>query len=333
VPHRFISDIRAGDRLEDEVFLIKSKDLRSTTAGGLYIHVVLVDKSGQLVARQWQATEAGFAAMPEGGFMHFKGRAENYKGNLQFIIDAVRPAAPGSYALIDYLPTTKKDVEKMWLRVLEILRTIKHPDLMALVAEFVKDEKLMAGFKKAPAAANLHHAYIGGLLEHTLQLLEVATRVLPMYPRLSSDLVLAGLFLHDIGKSEELTYEASIGYSDHGQLLGHITLAALWVEQKSLQAAEKLGRPFDPQVKWAIQHIILSHHGQYEFGSPKLPAIPEAVAVHHLDNLDAKVTMFLAEIDNDRDPVSVWTNFNKALETKIYKPDIMGVREEATKQE
>jgi 3'-5' exoribonuclease len=103
------------------------------------------------------------------------------------------------------------------------------------------------------------------------------------------------------------------------------------VEQKSLKAAEKLGRPFDPQVKWAIQHIILSHHGQYEFGSPKLPAIPEAVAVHHLDNLDAKVTMFLAEIEGDRDPASVWTNYNKALETKIYKPDIMGVREEGTK--
>ena len=326
MPHRFISDIRAGDRLDDEVYLIKSKDLRSTTAGGLYIHAVLTDKSGQLVARQWQASEAGFAAMPEGGFMHFKGRAENYKGNMQFIIDAVRPAAAGSYALIDYLPTTKKDIEKMWQRVLEILRTIKHPDLVALIAEFVKDDKVMTAFKKAPAAANLHHAYIGGLLEHTLQLLEVATKVLPLYPRLSSDLVLAGLFLHDLGKSEELAFETAIGYTDHGQLLGHITLATLWVEQKAALAAEKLGRPFDMQVKWAIQHIILSHHGQYEFGSPKLPAFPEAVAVHHLDNLDAKVTMFLAEIDGDRDPVSVWTNFNRALDTKIYKVDIMGAR-------
>lgn len=324
--HRFISEIRPGDRLEDEVYLIKSKDLRSTTNGGLYIHAVLADKTGQLVARQWQATEAGFAAMPEGGFMHFKGRAENYKGAMQFIIDAVRPAAAGSYALVDYLPTTTKDVEGMWRRLLEILRTIKHPDLVALIAEFVKDEKLMAGFKKAPAAANLHHAYIGGLLEHTLQLLEVAVRVLPLYPRLSSDLVLAGLFLHDVGKSEELTYETTIGYSNHGQLLGHITLATLWVEQKAQAAAEKLGRPLDPQVKWAIQHIILSHHGQYEFGSPKLPAIPEAAAIHHLDNLDAKVTMFLAEIDNDRDPVSAWTNFNKALDTRVYKVDVMGVR-------
>lgn len=323
---RFITELKAGERIEDEVFLIRSKDLRTTTQGGLYIHAVLMDRTGQLVARAWQATEEMFQGMPEGGFMRFKGRTENYKGNMQFIIDAVRPAEPGSYEFADFLPVTKNDINKMWMRLLQIVRGVKHPDLSALLHEFIIDEELMTRFRKAPAAATLHHAYIGGLLEHTLSLLEIALAVIPRYPKLSLDLVLTGLFLHDIGKSTELSYETAIGYTDDGQLLGHITQAVLWIEKKADAAAKRTGRPFPEQLRWVLEHIILSHHGKYEFGSPKLPAIPEAVAIHHLDNLDAKVHMFLAEIENDRDPASPWTNFNKALETKVYKPDIMGTR-------
>jgi len=326
VTRRFITELKSGERIEDEVFLIRSKDLRTTTQGGLYIHAVLMDRTGQLVARAWQATEEMFQGMPEGGFMRFKGRTENYKGNMQFIIDAVRPAEPGSYEFSDFLPVTKNDIKKMWMRLLEIVRGVKHPDLAALIHEFIIDEDLMTRFRKAPAAATLHHAYIGGLLEHTLSLLEIALVVIPRYPKLSLDLVLTGLFLHDIGKTTELSYETAIGYTDNGQLLGHITQAVLWIEKKSDAAAMRTGRPFPEQLRWILEHIILSHHGKYEFGSPKLPAVPEAVAIHHLDNLDAKVHMFLAEIENDRDPVSSWTNFNRALETKVYKPDIMGTR-------
>lgn len=323
---RFIAELKAGERIEDEVFLIRSKDLRTTTQGGLYIHAVLVDRTGQLVARAWQATEEMFHGMPEGGFMRFKGRTENYKGNMQFIIDAVRPAEAGSFEFADFLPVTKNDINKMWMRLLEIVRGIKHPDLAAIIHEFVSDEELMTRFRKAPAAATLHHAYIGGLLEHTLSLLEIALVVIPRYPKLNLDLVLTGLFLHDIGKSTELSYETAIGYTDDGQLLGHIVQAVLWVEKKADAAAKRTGRPFPDRLRWVLEHIILSHHGQYVFGSPKLPAVPEAVAIHHLDNLDAKVHMFLAEIENDRDPASHWTNFNKALETKVYKPDIMATR-------
>lgn len=323
---RFITDLRAGERIEDEVFLIRSKDLRTTTQGGLYIHAVLMDRTGQLVARAWQATEEMFQGMPEGGFMRFKGRTENYKGNMQFIIDAVRPAEPGSFEFADFLPVTKNDINKMWMRLLQIVRGIKHPDLAAIIHEFVIDEELMTRFRKAPAAATLHHAYIGGLLEHTLSLLEIALVVIPNYPKLSLDLVLTGMFLHDIGKSTELSYETAIGYTDDGQLLGHIVQAVIWIEKKADAAAKRTGRPFPERLLWVLEHIILSHHGKYEFGSPKLPAVPEAVAIHHLDNLDAKVHMFLAEIENDRDPAGHWTNFNKALETKVYKPDIMGTR-------
>lgn len=330
--HRFIDEIRAGERIENEVFLIQAKDLRTTTQGSLYIHAVLVDKTGQLLARAWQATEQMFESMPEGGFLRFKGRAENYKGNMQFIIDAMMPAEEGSYDLGDFLPTTKNDIDKMWSRVVEIVKQIKHPELSALIQEFQADEKLMTQFRRAPAAAVMHHAYIGGLLEHTLSLLELALLVIPRYPKLSLDLVLAGLFLHDIGKALELKCEAAIGYTDEGQLLGHIMQATMLIEKKADAIAQRTGKDFPEKVRWALQHIILAHHGKYEFGSPKLPAIPEAIAVHYLDNLDAKVTMFLSEIENDRDPKSTWTKFNRALETKVYKPDIMGTRKDSTEE-
>ena len=328
--HRFIAELHPGEVLEDQVFLIRSKDLRTTTTGNLYIHAILVDRTGELVARAWQATQDGFNAMPEGGFMCFKGRAENYKGNLQFIIDAMRPAESDSFNLADFLPATKRDINEMWARVQEILRGIKHPDLAALMQEFLGDGELMDRFRKAPAAATLHHAYVGGLLEHTLNVLELALVAIPLYPRLSLDLMLAGVFLHDLGKAVELSCETSIGYTDRGQLVGHIVLVTMWIEKKADAVAQRTGKPFPDSLRWTLQHLVLSHHGQYEFGSPKLPATPEAVALHYLDNLDAKVHMFLAEIDRDRDPASHWTNYHKALETKIYKPDIMGTRGDQT---
>ena len=326
MPRRFIGEMGPGERIEDQVFLIASKDLRTTTTGGLYIHTVLVDRTGQLLARVWQATESMFETLPEGGFMRLKGRTENYKGALQFIIEAMRPAEAGSFDLADFMPRTTQDVEQMWKRCTEILRGIQHPDLRRLIDKFLTDEKLVARFKTSPAAVNLHHAFLGGLLEHTLNLLELGLVVIPRYPQLSLDLVLAGLFLHDIGKTAELDYQTSFGYTDSGQLLGHITLAVLWIEQKCAAVAAETGKPFPHEVKWLLQHIVLSHHGEYEFGSPKLPSIPEAFAIHHLDNLDAKVAMTLSEIEKDKDAQARWTNFSRVLETKVYKVDVMKTR-------
>ncbi len=323
---RFITELHAGERLEDEVFLIQGKDLRTTTQGNLYIHAVLADRTGHLVARQWQATEAMFDQMPEGGFLRFKGRVENYKGNPQFIIDAMRPAEPDSFDIADFLPKTKKDIDVMWSRVVEILGEVKHADLAALIEEFLSDKELVAWVKKAPAAVMMHHAYIGGLLEHTLNVMELALRTIPLYPELSLDLVLTGIFLQDICKAKELTYATNIGYSDEGQLVGHIALAVVWIDRKAAKAESRTGRVFPADLRAVLQHIVLSHHGRYEFGSPKLPAVPEAIAVHFLDNLDAKIAMFVAQIDNDRDAASHWTNYNRALETKIFKPDVTGAR-------
>jgi len=334
--HRFIEDMEPGERVEDDVFMIAQKDLRTTSNGSLYIHLVLADRTGQCVARIWQATQAQFAAIPAGGFVRLKGRVESYKGNLQFIVDATRAVDTTELNISDFLPATKRDVDAMWQRVMEILRTIKHPAVLALVREFVQDEALVARFKRAPAAVHNHHAFIGGLLEHTCGVLELATRVFgatddtdSLYPAVSRDLVLAGVLLHDIGKTAELEYETNLVYSTEGQLVGHITQAAIWIDRKAAEAERTMGEPFPADIKNMLTHIVLSHHGVHEFGSPKLPSCPEAIVVHYLDNIDAKLFMALNAISEAKDPESDFTSFCRPLDTRVFKKDIMGLRSES----
>jgi 3'-5' exoribonuclease len=316
----------AGERLENQVFLITQKDLRTTTQGSLYIHLVLADRTGQFPGRMWQATEEVYATMPEGGFLRFTGRVENYKGSLQFIVDAVRPAKEAEIDLGDFLPNTERDVDEMWEKVKAILRTIEHPQLLQLIKQFVQDEPLTQAFRRSPAAVQMHHAFLGGLLEHTLNLLELAQLVIPRYPQVSLDLVLAGAFLHDIGKTAELSCDTSFQYSDTGHLVGHIVQSALWIENKAAAVEADTGEPFPKEIREALIHIVLSHHGTHEFGSPKLPAMPEAIALHHLDNLDAKLQMYLHHIESDPDPKSDWTKYVRGLDTRIYKGDPLGIR-------
>ncbi len=323
---RNIADMGPGERIEDQIFRIQSKDLRTTSQGSLYIHAVLADATGQVPGRMWQASEPIFNSMPDGGFMRIRGRTENYKGNLQFIIEAVQPVNPDHVDLAEFLPHTDQDIDVMWARTVEILGKIEDPNIAALIQAFLNDEKLIRGFKTAPAAAQLHHAYIGGLLEHTLNVLELALLVIPRYPRLSLDLVLAGVFLHDIGKTSELEYATNFAYTDEGQLVGHIVQAAIWIDRKAEEVSRQMGMAFPEEVKSVLQHIVLAHHGSYEFGSPRLPALAEAIAVHHLDNIDAKVYMFLREIDQDRDPDSRWSNYSRVLSSKVFKVDVTNSR-------
>jgi 3'-5' exoribonuclease len=319
--HRAIADLQFGQRIEDEIYLIVQKDLRTTSNGGLYIHAVLADQTGQIVARMWNATRGIYDSMPDSGLMYLTGRVESYKGKPQFIIDGVRTVEEGAVDPSDFLPTTRQDVEKMWARVKEILRGIKNPDLLALVAKFIKDDEFVEAFKRAPAARVNHHAYLGGLLEHTLNVLELAVLVLPRYPDLSADLVLAGVFLHDAGKTAELSYTTSFAYTNEGQLIGHIVQTAIWIDEKARTLEVETGCPFPADLLAALQHLIVAHHGRYEFGSPKLPATAEAIMVHYLDNLDAKLAMVFGAIESDLDEASDWTSWVPALETRVFKPD------------
>ncbi len=325
-PRRYVNQLQPGETVEDQVFLIDSKDLRTTNNGALYIHCVLRDRTGQLLSRIWQASQPMFDQMPEGGFLRFKGRVENYKGALQFIIDAMRPCDAGSIDLSDFMPQTEEDIDVMYEQVKHVLRNIKNPHVLQLVKQFVCDEELMARFRKAPAATQMHHAFIGGLLEHTRNVLELALLVIPRYPEVSLDLVLAGIFLHDLGKTAELNYETSFQYSTRGQLIGHIVQCTIWIEEKVKLVEAETQQAFPQEIKDTLQHLVLSHHGSYEFGSPKLPAMPEAIAIHHLDNLDAKLQMYMNRIKSDPDPVSDWTEYVRGLDTKIFKKDVLGIR-------
>jgi 3'-5' exoribonuclease len=326
----FIDQLQPGQQIADQVFLIRQKDLRTTSNGSLYIHLVLADRSGQLLGRIWNATQQQYESIPEGGFLRVRGRVESYKGTLQFIVDGLRAAEPGQFDVADLIPATKGDVDKMWQRVLAILRTVKHPLLLALVKEFVTDEALVADFRRAPAAVQNHHAYVGGLLEHTLSVLELALRIFgetddanSHYPRVSRDLVLVGIFLHDIAKTVELTYDTNFTYTSAGQLVGHIAQAAIWIDRKIGEVEQKVGKKFPEDLQNVLTHLVLAHHGTYEFGSPRLPACAEAIVIHHLDNIDARLNMVFNAIDEDKDPASDWTEWVRALESRVFKKNVI----------
>jgi 3'-5' exoribonuclease len=325
-PRASVASLQAGQRIEDEVYRVAQKDLRTTSNGSLYIHAVIADGSGEMLGRMWNASQEIYDSIPEGGLLHFRGRVESYKGNRQFIIDGLRAVEPGSVDPAAFLPATACDVEALWVEAKEILRTIENRWLLLLVGKFVNDPAFATAFKRAPAAVQMHHAYLGGLLEHTVNLLRLAQAVCPLYPRISRDLVLAAVLLHDAGKTRELAYETNLEYTSEGQLLGHIVQCVLWLHEKCREIEAEQQQPFPHQVELALKHLILAHHGKYEFGSPRLPAMPEAFLLHYIDNLDAKLAMSQAAIDADPDATSEWTSYVKGLETRVYKPDVMGIR-------
>ena len=317
--HRDVASLQAGERIENEIYLVAQKDLRTTNNGSLYIHAVLTDRTGEIVGRMWNASREIYDSMPESGLLRFVGRVESYKGRPQFIIDGVNAVAEGEADPTCFLPVSEFDVDEMWTRAVEILREVKDPHLLALLAKFIKNEEFEAAFKRAPAARSNHHAHLGGLLEHTLNLLELAVLVLPRYPKVSNDLVLAGIFLHDSGKTAELACSTNFAYTTEGQLIGHIVLTATWIHEKFREIEQEMGQPIPANLVAALQHIIVAHHGRYEFGSPKLPATAEAMMVHYLDNLDAKLTMIFNAIEGDLDDNSEWTGWVPALETRVFK--------------
>jgi 3'-5' exoribonuclease len=314
--HKFINQIEAGQPVDD-IYLFSQAILRSTTRGDLYIAMYLSDKTGKLNARMWQATEAIFNSLPKEGFVRIKGRSELYQSNLQIVIDNVTIVPNDKVNFEDYLARTTKDVNAMFEQVKNILGAIKDPQIKALVGAFLADEALMKKFRSAPAAVNCHHNYLGGLLEHTCNMLQSAKALLPLYPQVQADLVLAGVFLHDMGKTEELSYEMAFSYTDSGQLVGHIVQTVVMINRKADQLAQKgvtIARP----IMENVEHIVVSHHGEYEFGSPKLPATVEAFMVNYIDDLDAKIGQVTAALETEQGDEG-WTQFKPTLNTRLYK--------------
>lgn len=319
----YLAQCKPGD-LIDDVFVVTNAQFAASANGKHYIKAFVSDKSAQITSRLWNATREMFAALPDNSFVKLKGRVENYQNNLQLIIESFQPATAGTYDVADLLPSTSKDIDIMCQRVFEILGTVRHKPLKSLIQAFLDDEDLMNDFARAPAASSFHHAYVGGLLEHTVNLLEITDKLLPLYPGLSRDLCLAGVFLHDIAKTWELRYDAAFGYTNAGQLIGHVVKSAMMIEEKAGVVAQAEGKPLSRELIDVLQHIVLSHHEKLEFGSPKQPATPEAIFVALVDNLDAKTSMALSAARTNPSPApddARWTEFLKPFGYRIYRPD------------
>jgi len=316
--HLFINELTPGQTL-DQIFVVRDKDLRTTKTGGNYILCTLTDKTGALPGRMWQASESIFASIPQGGYLHVKGRTEDYKGSLQFIIEACRPMGEDKVDVSNFLAVADADPEEMWTEMLDILRKIKNKSILLLIKQFVEDAEFVDSFKKAPAAMTMHNPYQGGLLEHTLSIARAAVALMGLYPKLNNDLVLAATFFHDMGKMAELTSGVAINYTDRGNLVGHITMAAIWLDRKAALVAAETGTPFPQKTLDLLQHIVLSHHGVYEYGSPKLPMTPEAYFLHYLDNLDAKMFMTFHDIESTPDDEESFGPYNRSLGARIYR--------------
>jgi 3'-5' exoribonuclease len=319
----YLRDCQPGDFLED-VYVLSQKQFSTTSTNKTYVKAFIGDRSMQVTARIWNASRATFDLLPDSGFVRIRARIENYQGNLQMIIEDVRPVALGEFDISDLIPHTTRDIPQMCARLHTLCASIRNRHLKAIVQAYLDDKDLMDRLCRAPAAQSFHHAFLGGLLEHTLNSMDVADSIVKFYPGLNRDLLLAGILLHDIAKIWELSYECSFGYTDGGQLVGHIVKSAIWIEQKAQEAAARIGEPISQPLVDVLQHIIISHHGLPEYGAVKLPATPEAIAVHFIENLDAKLMMSLTATRGDAHAGAEgnWTEYMKAMGTRLYRPDV-----------
>ena len=324
-----IDTLQAAQHIQG-VYAVQNLQLGMTKNGKPFLKMLIADKTGRTPGRMWSATEELFESLPTDGFVYLEGQTQPYQGEMQIIVNRIETHQPTEKELMELLPATKHDVDEMFGQVLRLLQSIENPALKCLVDRYLEDGELMQAFCQAPAAQTLHHAYLGGLLEHTLSLMTLADQIVGHYEYLSRDIVLMGLFLHDLGKCSELSWLEGFGYTTDGQLVGHIGRGVVMLNEKCKACEdEELGEAavkVPAALRQVLEHIILSHHGVPEFGALKLPATPEAIFISNLDNLDAKMNMALdaadrAKLDRGGELGGDFTEKVWALGTRIYRPD------------
>ena len=321
---RYIRDMEPAEYISG-VFCISNAQLGRTKTDKPYLKCLIKDKTGEMPGRMWSIDPEHFRRLPGEGFVAVEGETQAYQGDLQLVIRGIDPVEPGLDELKELLPVSENDPEAMFAQLVAILQTLEHPGMKALAKVYLEDKPLMDNFKAAPAAKSMHHAYIHGLLEHTLSVLRLAQAVCPLYPKMSRDIILMGVFLHDLGKTRELVWDRSFTYSDRGELIGHIVEGAIMLHDRAQLVMRATGQRLPKNAVMVLQHIILSHHDKPEFGAAKIPATPEAILVAMLDNLDAKTFIALNAARPDRaftgDMGGNFTDKQWALETKLFRPD------------
>lgn len=289
----FIQDLESGDNVT-EVFLVRQSGLRQARNGNYYIQALLADRTGTIPVRMWDAKEEDVNLFPAGGFVKVQARVETYRNSPQMIVQRAKVVPADELDVSDFQAASAFDPKELEEELLGYVERIEDEHLAELLRKLFGDEAFISRFRTHPAATDLHHAFVGGLLEHTTMLAREAAKVCEANERLDPDLMIAGALLHDIGKLDEMSGGLERAYTDEGKLMGHLVIGVLRVE-KIIDTIDG----FPERLRLLIHHIILSHHGTREFGSPILPATPEAVALHHLDNLDAKVEAAVRAIETD----------------------------------
>jgi len=311
--HIWIKAIKENGKVKGD-YLVQSKTVAQTRQGNSFLTLTLADRTGTVEAKVWDRVEEISTQFKEGDIITITGQANTYRNQIQIQIHELKqnksPVDPAVFQ-----ESTPKDITEMFSELKKLAHQIKNRHLRALIESFMADHQFISQFKKAPAAKTFHHGYLGGLLEHTLSVSQMAVMVTEHYPDLDDDLLLCGAILHDIGKIDELNFELSIEYSDKGRLLGHIVLGILMVEERL-----KTLKDFPSELALRLRHLILSHHGEFDSGSPKRPKFLEAFALHLIDDMDAKMNGLGRLLKDDRQEGS-WTAFNNLFQRYFFKGD------------
>ena len=310
-----IADLQAGQQATGD-FLVVHKDVRQKKSGEPYLSLTLADRSGEIDAKMFDNAAAVMNTFERDHFVRVKALPQVHQNRLQLVIHTLARLNDGQVDLADFLPASKRDPEEMLAELRGIIASMRDPHLRALLEVVFADEEIARKYKRAPAAKSIHHAWLGGLIEHVLSLCALCRLVGPHYPAIDMDLLFAGAILHDIGKIDELAYDRAFTYSDLGQLVGHIVIGLRIVDEKIRQVPG-----FPPKLRTLLDHLILSHHGSLEFGSPKVPVFAEALLLHHLDNLDSKMEAARGAVEKDKHVEGVWTGFVNSLDRSLLKKD------------
>lgn len=315
---RFINELTEQDSV-DEIFLLSDKQLRTNRQGNMYLQLRLTDRTGALTGMFWNVTDTIADLFEAGDYVRVRGTTQNYNGALQMIARHVERVPLEEVNESDFCTIDSAHIQQQTERLTNHLQGLRNRYLRALAESFLADQKLLTLLTAAPAGVKNHHAYRGGLLDHVVSLLDVAQAIAPCYPQLDLDLLKIGIFLHDSGKVRELAFEREFSYSDEGQLIGHIVLGVEMLTEKVRETEQRLGEDFPEELVLRMKHMIVSHHGQYEFGSPTLPMTLEALALHYLDNLDARLQSAGLLLRDDASGDSRWTSYQANVGRKLFK--------------
>jgi len=309
-----VADLKDGDAVTIQL-LVREKEIRtSSRTGKSWLELSLADRTGSIPAKMWDNFEPIFKTFERDDVVQVRARVKLYNNQKELTLEQIIPAAEREYDIADFLPHTPLNVEDLFSGLRASIASMKNPWLQRLLSSVADDPAIAAKLKRAPAAMTMHHAYLGGLLEHVVSLIGLSRAVTNHYPELDADLLLTGIVLHDIGKIDELRYARAIDYSSEGRLLGHIAIGLLLVREKI-----KTIQGFPEPLAELVEHLILSHHGSHEFGSPALPQFPEAVVLHFLDDVDSKMASMRSTLGSPDGSADEWTDRNPALRRALLR--------------